>query len=480
MFPHHIFSAVHFIVLIFSSPLSFRQLLRLCAYCRFIYVPAPHNAEVIAEQLHESLVEWNLDEKLLTVTVDNCNANGKAIAEIVGKIEKSKLLCEGTLLHMRCCAHILNLIVKDGLDVMQSAIENIRESVAYWTASPKRIEKFEEMAKYKKVKIKRKLRLDCKTRWNSTFVMLDIALPYRPVFERAKEKEKKYEWLPSSEGWAFAVDVVERLRLFYEITELFSGTDYVTANVYFPKICEIKMKMRQWEASSNNTIKEMTKSMTEKFDKYWSDIQGLMAIAIILDPRYKKQMLVACFAMLHGIEPSSYECIEKVDDIVASLHSLLEEYEVENEACTPDDESMMTTMKAPAIMSVFQNIVAQQMPATARLQGEIDQYLNDGLVPYVEKFNVLDWWKVAGTRYPTLRKVARDIFAIPVTTVASESAFSTSGRKLNDHRSRLTPHMVEVLMCSQDWLRNKFKGEQIVLSINIFSCFQIVDNCLLL
>ena len=29
------------------------------------------------------------------------------------------------------------LIVKDGLDVMKTAIENIRESVAYWTATPK-------------------------------------------------------------------------------------------------------------------------------------------------------------------------------------------------------------------------------------------------------------------------------------------------------------------------------------------------------
>ena len=71
---------------------------------------------------------------------------------------------------------------------------------------------------------------------------------------------------------------------------------------------------------------------------------------------------------------------------------------------------MMSTMKSPAIMSVFQNIVAQQMPSTARLQGEIDQYLNDGLVPYTEKFNVLDWWKVGGTRYPTLWKDTRDIF----------------------------------------------------------------------
>ena len=54
-----------------------------------------------------------------------------------------------------------------------------------------------------------------------------------------------------------------------------------------------------------------------------------MAIATLLDPRYKKQMLVACFAMHHGIEPSSYECNEKVDDIVGNLHFLLENYEVE-------------------------------------------------------------------------------------------------------------------------------------------------------
>jgi hypothetical protein len=45
-----------------------------------------------------------------------------------------------------------------------------------------------------------------------------------------------------------------------------------------------------------------------------------------------------------------------------------------------------------------------------------------------EGFNVLDWWKVVGTRYPTLRMIARDIFAIPITNVALESTFNTSGR----------------------------------------------------
>ena len=68
----------------------------------------------------------------------------------------------------------------------------------------------------------------------------------------------------------------------------------------------------------------------------------------------------------------------------------------------------------------------------------------------IENFKILDWWKVAGTRYPVLRKVARDIYVIPVSTVASKSAFSTSGRVVSEHRSRLTPDLLEALMCSQD------------------------------
>jgi hypothetical protein len=95
-----------------------------------------------------------------------------------------------------------------------------------------------------------------------------------------------------------------------------------------------------------------------------------------------------------------------------------------------------------------------------KFKSELDRYLEEELVSvHTDNFKILDWWKVAGTRYPTLRKVARDIFAIPVSTVASESAFSTSGRVISEHRSRLTPEIVEALMCSQDWLRNKYQGK---------------------
>ena len=69
------------------------------------------------------------------------------------------------------------------------------------------------------------------------------------------------------------------------------------------------------------------------------------------------------------------------------------------------------------------------------------------------KFEILSWWKTNSARYPVLSQVARDILAIPVSTVASEAAFSTGGRVLDRFRSSLSPKLVECLICTQDWLR---------------------------
>jgi hypothetical protein len=120
-------------------------------------------------------------------------------------------------------------------------------------------------------------------------------------------------------------------------------------------------------------------------------------------------------------------------------------------------------------LSSFSARVASTGPESMMYKSEVERYLEDGLVPLDTKdFNVLDWWKVAGSRYPTLRRIAKDIYAIPITTVASEAAFSTSGRVLSDHRSSLTPQMIEALMCSQDWFRNKYGGKYIALSNSCF------------
>ena len=55
--------------------------------------------------------------------------------------------------------------------------------------------------------------------------------------------------------------------------------------------------------------------------------------------------------------------------------------------------------------------------------------------------------------------MARDVLAIQVSTVASESAFSAGGRVVDPYRSRLDPEMVEALICTKDWVAAARKGE---------------------
>ncbi|XXG84377.1 hypothetical protein AAC387_Pa10g1904 [Persea americana] len=42
---------------------------------RFIYVPSLHTKEVLADSLLDCLLEWNIDRKLSTMTMDNCSTN---------------------------------------------------------------------------------------------------------------------------------------------------------------------------------------------------------------------------------------------------------------------------------------------------------------------------------------------------------------------------------------------------------------------
>ena len=89
---------------------------------------------------------------------------------------------------------------------------------------------------------------------------------------------------------------------------------------------------------------------------------------------------------------------------------------------------------------------------------ELDYYLKESIMPRTLDFDVLSWWKTNGIKYPTLQMIVRDIYAIPVSTVASKSAFSTSGKVVSKHRNRLHPNTLDTLMCAQSWLWKEKEG----------------------
>ncbi|KAK1406280.1 hypothetical protein QVD17_41572 [Tagetes erecta] len=61
----------------------------------------------------------------------------------------------------------------------------------------------------------------------------------------------------------------------------------------------------------------------------------------------------------------------------------------------------------------------------------------------IDSFDILAWWKGREAKFMVLSTMARDLLSSKVSTVGSESAFSTCGMVISLRRTRLSPEAVE-------------------------------------
>ena len=94
----------------------------------------------------------------------------------------------------------------------------------------------------------------------------------------------------------------------------------------------------------------------------------------------------------------------------------------------------------------------QEAKAIGNPQDELELYLNCG--PEVTT-NVIAWWGCQDSRYPTLRRMARDYLAIQGSATPSECAFSSGGITDTAHRNRLSPNLFEALQILKSAYRNQ-------------------------
>ncbi|XP_074349702.1 zinc finger BED domain-containing protein RICESLEEPER 2-like [Apium graveolens] len=118
----------------------------------FVNVPPPHSGHVLAEVLFSCFGQWGIEDKTGTITVDNEKANDEEIKNLKESFSIRKpLRLGGNIFHVRCCAHILNLCVRYGLETIQPIIDSIRDDIKYVAASEARELKFTEITKQLKL-----------------------------------------------------------------------------------------------------------------------------------------------------------------------------------------------------------------------------------------------------------------------------------------------------------------------------------------
>ncbi|KAL9682846.1 hypothetical protein QQ045_014656 [Rhodiola kirilowii] len=327
------------------------------------FVPiSSHRGEDIGLVIENCLIEWGIGD-VFTVTVDNAGSNNTAISYLQEKLtDQNGCLLEGKYLHMRCIAHIINLVVVDGLKGMKDSISRIRNAVRYVRQSPSRWEKFKQSIVLAKIDSKSHVSLDVRTRWNSTYLMLESAVKFENAFERLNLLDPLYRLELSSRGkgkspnddnrdelnadceenqnhdedtagvptktdWKHARRFVNFLYHFYTLTVRVSGSKYVTSNTFYTEISSVLYLLEKWQQDPDMELVDMATKMKQKYDKYWGNVKKmnmLIYIAVVLDPRYKLEYLQWS---LYKIYKSGDKQAEELGELVKkAMYELFNEY----------------------------------------------------------------------------------------------------------------------------------------------------------
>nr|GMD52882.1 zinc finger BED domain-containing protein RICESLEEPER 2-like [Ipomoea batatas] len=70
--------------------------------------------------------------------------------------------------------------------------------------------------------------------------MLSCALDFKQVFPRYQLRDPNYNCLPSDDDWQRVEEICSLLVHFNEVTQIISGSEYPTSNLFLPELYNIK------------------------------------------------------------------------------------------------------------------------------------------------------------------------------------------------------------------------------------------------
>lgn len=187
-------------------------------------------------------------------------------------------------------------------------------------------------------------------------------------------------------------------------------------------------------------------------------------------PRLKMLVINHCFPKIYP----PYEAEVNISKVRQALYAVYSEYEnmygsgsipsstshshLSSEPASSRNSDLSSLVSQFTGMSEFLNHISS-MESVQPQKNELDAYFEDGRLTNenaagidIVNLDALKWWKDS-TKYKILSRMAADILAIPVSTVASEATFSAGTRVIDSYQASLAPKTVEMLVCTGDWCR---------------------------
>ncbi|XP_015692324.1 zinc finger BED domain-containing protein RICESLEEPER 1-like isoform X1 [Oryza brachyantha] len=421
---------VHRIIIKFGMFWSVPADLERMVHCMEACVPESESGSY--NIISDAIRDWNLDQKLLSlisvgeVRDDN---NTSLLKEML--IEKKFLPIGGKLYNVSCVDYILNSIVfKVQSDILHLVSDIVMEFLVSLTQ-----QQLLEVISHMGLKCPQE---DAKW-WHKLYFRLEVLLHFKKSFPSDERL--------SPEDTKIVESVCKILRTFYRVIEVISSPSSPTANMYFNEIWKIRTVLQEEALNDHRDIATMVMMMQEAFNEYWQNSYLWLAIPVVLDPRFKFSFIEFRLKRAFGTDSASY--LSVIRETVRELF---------NEYCNSLNQTIAVVSNSEAFgaddgdsLEDWDRHLHEQ--ASSQLSSELDDYLEDGLVPRKDDFDILNWWMTHTTKYPTLATIARDILAMPASAVQSEAAFSSSGPVIPKHQSALNIRTIEALVCTRDWMR---------------------------
>jgi len=283
----------------------------------FKHLNEQHDGLNLSKAMMEVLEDLGIADRLLGVTADNASNNSTMMVHLEKYYTEHYPEAGFSVAwnQVECMAHVLNLgaqqllkafkqpVEKDtyeaaseSSDKMVTAISRLSFIVRKIRLSPKMRQSMKDICEQKGVKFLVPT-IDVSTRWNSTYDMLVRADDFKEIISDTVYATKDrclVNLLLKEDDWKCIKELITILKPFKEITLMVSQEAKalsVTHVIPLFHFCTQMLKDGQKRFDPADDIFIGLEAAIEKLEHYYDKISPMVGIALMLDPRMKKDIL---------------------------------------------------------------------------------------------------------------------------------------------------------------------------------------------
>jgi len=370
-----------------------------------IRLPRDTTASSITEGIQETFKKWNLNlEKCQFIVTDNGSNYLAACKQL-------------NIRNIPCMAHTLQLSLDEVFEMeeIKLLISKCNLIVTHFRKSFKKTNLFFTIQKQLGREVPLKLKKSTKTRWGSTYLMMERINDTNDALDLyfKKNVKKPSDFQLSDHELHLLQDLLLLLAPVDYSTLVASEESIPTLSMVFPVVIQLQLALSQ-VSITDSTIIEARKKLLENLKERWSAGKNVYSmLASICDPRFKDLSFV-----------NSKNARDSTKKMFKDFVS----------ATKPAENNPEVSQELPPKKRI-KDTFWETFDAPSTTTEELTQYLSRVQIP--RQSNPLSWWRDSSHLFPRVAAVVRTLLCAPATSVPSERIFSLAGEVFSKKRCRL-------------------------------------------